>query len=172
MRNISDEHYITIGSVKALMTSAVTSPFTVRAATSQDLERLCELAGNFLLQIRAEGTAEDARRVFERTFKTPDSGMVVVAEHSSGLCGYAYASYRWRAEFCGETMEVVEMYVEQQWRNKGVGGTMIDALIKNARQRGIRRISAEVHPGNAAIEHTLESSGFDPERRTVWGFQL
>ena len=32
--------------------------------------------------------------------------------------------------------------------------------------------AAEVHPGNSAIEHTLESSGFDPERRTLWGFRL
>ena len=53
-----------------------------------------------------------------------------------------------------------------------VGGSLIVALLENAKQRGIRRVSAEVHPGNSAIERTLESSGFDPERRTLWGLQL
>jgi GNAT superfamily N-acetyltransferase len=126
----------------------------------------------FLTQIRAEGTESDAKRVFERVLKSPDWGIVVVAQHRNGLCGYAYASYVWRAEFGGQTMYIVEMFVEPQWRNKGVGGTMMSILLKSARQRGIQRVCAEVHPGNAAIEHTLESSGFDPERRTVWGIRI
>jgi len=29
-----------------------------------------------------------------------------------------------------------------------------------------------VHPGNAAIERALETSGFDPERRTLWALHL
>lgn len=150
----------------------MTAPFQVRSATGRDVERLCELAAAFLTHIRAVGTQQDAKRVFERTLKSPDLGTVVVAQHRAGLCGYAYASYEWRSEFCGETMNLIEMFVEEEWRNKGVGGTMIGSLLKTARQRGIRRISAEVHPGNAAIERALESSGFDPERRTQWGLRL
>jgi GNAT superfamily N-acetyltransferase len=69
-------------------------------------------------------------------------------------------------------MDIVALFVAPQWRGKGVGGGLIASLLENAKERGIRRISAEVHPGNAAIEHTLESSGFDPERRTLWGFRL
>jgi GNAT superfamily N-acetyltransferase len=88
------------------------------------------------------------------------------------LCGYAYASYEWRAEFRGETMDIVALFTSPQWRGKGVGRSLIAALLENARRRGIRRISAEVHPGNSAIERTLESSGFDPERRTLWGLRL
>ena len=134
--------------------------------------QLCDLAGQLLMNIRAEGTPEDARRVFEQIMKSADRGLIVVAETKGTLCGYAYASYVWRAEFCGETMDIVALFVAPQWRGKGVGGGLIGSLLENAKQRGIRRISAEVHPGNAAIEHTLESSGFDPERRTLWGFRL
>ena len=99
-------------------------------------------------------------------------GVVVVAENKSTLCGYAYASYEWRAEFCGETMDIVALFVAPQWRNKGVGGGLIAYLLESAKLRGIHRISAEVHPGNSAIERTLESSSFDPERRTLWGLRL
>jgi GNAT superfamily N-acetyltransferase len=69
-------------------------------------------------------------------------------------------------------MDIVALFVNPEWRGKGVGSGLIKALLENAKQRGIRRISAEVHPGNAAIERTLESSGFDPERRTLWGFRI
>ena len=69
-------------------------------------------------------------------------------------------------------MDIVALFVTPQWRGKSVGGGLIASLLEIAKQRGIRRISAEVHPGNAAIEHTLDSNGFDPERRTLWGFRL
>ena len=136
------------------------------------MEKLCDLAGQLLSQIRAEGTAKDARRVFERIMKSSDLGIVLVAEHKTGLCGYAYASYPWRSEFGGETMEIVAVFVADQWRSKGVGRGLVSALLDIARQRGIRRVCCEVHPGNSAVERTLESAGFDPERRTLWGVRI
>jgi GNAT superfamily N-acetyltransferase len=147
-------------------------PFQIREATSEDLDQLCELAGQLLTNIHAEGTPQDARRVFEHIMKSNDRGIVIVGENKGTLCGYAYASYVWRAEFCGETMDVVALFVAPQWRSRGVGGSLIAALLENARRRGIRRLSAEVHPGNSAIERILEATGFDPERRTLWGLRL
>ncbi len=137
------------------------------------MDQLCELAGQLLTNIRAEGTPEDARRVFQYIMKAGDRGLVVVAESNKRtLCGYAYASYEWRAEFGGETMDIVALFVAPQWRGKGVGSGLIASLLANAKQRGIRRVSVEVHPGNSAIERTLESCGFDPERRTLWGYRV
>ena len=154
------------------MASTSPSPYRIRTATSADMEKLCDLAGQLLSQIRAEGTAEDAQRVFERIMKSSDLGIVLVAEHKTGLCGYAYASYPWRSEFGGETMEIVAVFVADQWRSKGVGRGLVSALLDIARQRGIRRVCCEVHPGNSAVERTLESAGFDPERRTLWGVRI
>ena len=158
--------------VSSKVSSVSVRPFQIRAATPRDMDQLCLLASELLTNIRAEGNADDARRVFEHVMNSADLGRVVVAESKGTLCGYAYASYEWRAEFRGETMDIVALFVAPQWRSKGVGGSLIAALLEIARQRGIRRVSAEVHPGNAAIEHTLESSGFDPERRTLWGIPL
>ena len=149
-----------------------TRPFEIRSATAQDMDQLCELAGQLLSQIRAQATAKDARRVFERTLESGDNGIILVADCKTGLCGYTYAAYEWRAEFAGETMDVVAVWVDPQWRSKGVGRSLVTALLDIARKRGIHFVSAEVHPGNSAIERTLESSGFDPERRTLWGLRL
>jgi GNAT superfamily N-acetyltransferase len=148
------------------------SQFQIRTAVSSDIDQLCELASQLLENIRAESTTEDARRVFEHIIKYPERGLIVVAEEKATLCGYAYASYEWRAEFRGETMDIVALFVAPLWRSKGVGGSLISALLDNAKQRNIRRVTAEVHPGNSAIERTLESTGFDPERRTLWGLRL
>ena len=154
------------------MASTSPSPYRIRVATLTDMDKLCELAGQLLAQIHATGTAKDARRVFERIIKSGDLGIVMVAEHKNGLCGYAYASYPWRSEFGGETMDIIAVFTADEWRGKGVGRSLVSALLDNARQRGIRRVCSEVHPGNAAIERTLEASGFDPERRTLWGLKI
>ena len=160
--------------VKAVtrMASTTPSPYRIRPATTADLDKLCELAAHLLVQIRAAGTPKDARRVFERIMKSSDLGIVLVAEEKNGLCGYAYASYPWRSEFGGETMDIIAVFTADEWRGKGVGRSLVSALLDIARQRGIRRVCCEVHPGNAAVERTLEASGFDPERRTLWGLRL
>ncbi len=154
------------------MTSSAVQPFQIRVAAEQDMDQLCELAGLLLTQIGAQSTAQDARRVFEHILKSSDLGIVLVAENNGKLAGYAYAAYVWRAEFAGETMDIVAVFVDTQWRSKGVGRNLVATLLQNARQRGIRRVTAEVHPGNFGIERTLESSGFDPERRTLWGIRI
>jgi len=95
----------------------VVRDFQIRPATSQDMDRLCELAGQLLSKIHAEGTVKDAQRIFERTMKSSDLGTVLVAEHESGLCGYAYGAYGWRAESrnSGEARESAEAWWLPFW---------------------------------------------------------
>ena len=146
--------------------------FTIRPATTTDIGRICGFAAEFLLKMHATVSAKVARQVFQHVLKHPHAGIIVVAEHRDGICAYAYASYEWRSEFGGETMELVEMFVEQSLRSAGVGRTLLNALIVCGRERNIHRFSCQVHPGNSAIERALESCGLDPERRTVRSLNL
>jgi GNAT superfamily N-acetyltransferase len=146
--------------------------FQIRPATLNDMERLCEFATEFLHKMQARATGKEARQVFQYVIKRSDVGIVVVAEHKTDICAYAYAAYQWRSEAGGQMMDLVEIFVEQSWRNKGVAASLIAALMDVAKERGIRRISAQVHPGNAVIERMLETSGFDPEHRTLWALDL
>ena len=145
---------------------------SVRPATTADIGRLCEFADAFLVKMQSKATAKDARQVYQHILKHPDAGIIIVAEHKSGICGYCYTSYEWRSEFAGEAMHCVELFVEESWRRKGVAAALLTSLIDTAKRRGIRRISADVHPGNSTIERLLESMGFDPEHRTMWSLPL
>ena len=147
-------------------------PFQIRGASAHDMDQLCELCAELLTTIHFEGNIADVKRFFEHIMNSGDRTFMIVAESEGTLCGYAYASYKWRAEFFGETMDIVALFVSTQWRNKGVGRSLIASLLEKARHRGIRRIRAEVHSGNSDFERTLESSGFALERRTLWGLRL
>ena len=144
----------------------------IRAAQVSDLETLSRFAAELLLKWNVGATESDALNVYAHVLKTPNLGILLVAEQNSALQGFVYACYSWRAEFAGESMDLVEMFVEQASRHRGVGRSLLDGLIKHARQRNIRRITCQVNPGNSAIERVLESGGFDPERRTLWGIRL
>src|SRR5215831_6630441 len=125
------------------MTSVQAPSFQIRPGIPQDTEQLCDLACELLTNIQIRGTPEDLRIVFQQILNSSERAFVVVAENDSALCGYAYASYEWRAEFSGETMDIVALYVAPEWRSKGVGRALVTSLLENARQRGIRRVSAE-----------------------------
>ena len=161
------------------MRTVPTAAVEIRPAGKQDIDKMCEFVEELLVKWDARATKRDARRVYEHVMKSPDLGVILVAESKDstegknpGLCGFAYASYEWRSEFGGEIMELVEMFVEQAARSAGVGRRLLNELIICGRERGIHRFSCQVHPGNSAIERALESCGLDPERRTVWSLYL
>ena len=150
---------------------SVKAEFQVRPAQPGDIEQLCAFAKDFLKKLTLESNVTDVPLFFERILSSPDLGIVLVADYNKELCGYAYAAYLWRTEF-GETMDLVTLFTAESWRKKGVGRSLVAGLMEVARKRNIRRISAEVRPENFAIERALESSGFDPERRTLWGMSV
>lgn len=150
---------------------SVKSEFQVRPARPGDIEQLCAFAKDFLKKLNVESSVTVIPLVFERILSSPDLGIVLVADHDGELCGYAYAGFLWRTEF-GETMDLVTLFTAESWRKKGVGRSLVAGLVEIAKQRNIHRISAEVRPENSAIERALESSGFDPERRTLWGMRV
>ena len=154
------------------MRASKTPAVRIRPAMRADIPKLCEFEEELLHKWDARTTARDAQRVYEKILQTPELGIILVGEIENAICGFAYAGYGWRSEFGGETMDLVELYVEHSWRNRGIGRALLDGLIENAKSRGIRRFTCQVHPGNAAIEHTLEACGFDPERRTLWAVHL
>src|SRR5687767_14304448 len=148
------------------------SSVQLRSAEARDLDRMCGFAEELLHKWDARTTAQDARRVYEQILASPNLGVILVAENEGTVCGFAYACYSWRSEYGGETLDLVELFVEHSWRNKGVGRTLLEGLVGHARNRGVRRFTCQVHPGNAAIERALETCGFDPERRTLWALHL
>ena len=154
-----------------------TTDVKIRLASENDVDKMGEFVEELLIKWEARATRRDAQNVYTHVLDNPALGVILVAEipdaeGNPAICGFAYASYEWRSEFGGEVMELVEMYVQQFARSAGVGRALLNNLIVRGRERSVRRCSCQVHPGNSAIERTLESCGLDPERRTVWSLNF
>src|SRR2546428_5616312 len=114
--------------VTSRVSSVSVRPFEIRVAARQDLDQLCALASELLANIHAEGTAEDARRVFDHIMNSADLGIIVVAETEGTLCGYAYGSYEWRAAVRRATNSILPFFVFPPTPTTDVGGRACAAL--------------------------------------------
>src|SRR5438093_13636141 len=108
--------------VTSRVSSVSVRPFEIRVAAPQDLDQLCALASELLANIHAEGTAEDARRVFDHIMNSADLGVIVVAETGGTLCGYAYGSYEWQVGVRGGIHDILgSVFSPQRWSKRGRG---------------------------------------------------
>src|SRR5678815_3601658 len=92
-----------------IMRAIPSAAVEIRPAGMQDIDKMCEFVEELLVKWDARATKRDAQRVYEHVMKSPDLGVILVAEtlaentgttegRKGGMCGFAYASYEWRSE--------------------------------------------------------------------------
>jgi L-amino acid N-acyltransferase YncA len=83
----------------------------------------------------------------------------LVARDESGVLGWAALSaYSDRCAYAG--VAEVSVYVAQEARGKGVGRTLLEALVESAEDAGIWTLQAGVFPENRASLSLHRSCGF------------
>lgn len=68
------------------------------------------------------------------------------------------------------TGDVLELYVDYQFRNKGIGAKLMDAAEKHLRSKGCDAINLEVFVPNKRAHEFYKKCGY--EDRSVWLFKL
>ena len=71
-----------------------------------------------------------------------------------GGCGYT--------DTCGDA-NIDNVVVDPAYRNKGIGNTLIEELLKTGRADGIKAFTLEVRVSNQAAIHLYEKFGFQSE---------
>jgi ribosomal-protein-alanine N-acetyltransferase len=94
----------------------------------------------------------------ERTFRNlmrRANARLWVAESGAGVLGYAVA---W---FAGPEAELGGLAVTPEARRRGIGRTLVKAVLEDARSCGIRLVFLEVRESNAAARRLYERAGFE-----------
>jgi ribosomal-protein-alanine N-acetyltransferase len=126
----------------------------IRAARGEDLTLICAIAsassfsaGWGLAQLERE--LENSRALF------------LVAEEDKGVIGYGLL---WIVE--GEA-QIFDLAVNPESRRRGVGKTLLNALIQRSRGRGCARATLEVSADNLAAQTLYQAAGFEVVGRRV-----
>ena len=151
-----------------------TAPF-VRPATRNDLPKIGKL-GALLVEehhnldslrflAASNQTPAEYASFLSAKLKDPDAA-VLVADQNGHVIGYAYAAVE-ASDYMslrGPAGVLHDVIVEPQYRGRGVGRLLLDAILACLKSRGAPRVVLSTADGNEAAQRLFATMGF---RRTM-----
>ena len=134
----------------------------VRRARPEDVDAIVELFVAVVDEGRWLGTEPPVDRTVqrERFLEHIDGsapGASVVALAGGRIVGHA------RVDLAPYNVAGLGMMVDAEWRGRGVGGALVEAIIEASRQLGAHKIALQVWPHNEAALRLYRRHGFVEE---------
>lgn len=96
-----------------------------------------------------------SERTFRNLLRRPDAVLLSAVYEEDRVAGYAAM---W---LVGREAELGDLAVAPTDRRRGIGGELVDAVLAEARIRGVVRIFLEVREGNRSAQGLYRSRGFE-----------
>jgi GNAT superfamily N-acetyltransferase len=90
----------------------------------------------------------------------PKYGSVFLIKQGSEILGYAVLCFGFSLEYGGRDAFIDEFFIRKDFRNKKIGGEILDYLCKYARTTGIKALHIEVKEKYKEAERLYERKGF------------
>lgn len=149
------------------MTDPVATQTTVREAGAADVEEVATAVESLLAElggrcpVRSELEAE-TRALLE----DPEGGSVLIAEADGKIVGVLSASWQRAIHVPGVYATIQDLWVDEDWRSRGVGAELVEAIASQARARGVGRLEVglprETFAAIASTESFYRRNGFEP----------
>ena len=92
---------------------------------------------------------------------------LLVAEENNIIIGYLYGKIVKHDETTNENEALLDaLYIDPDYRKKGIGKALIDAFKKWCINNSIKRISVNVWSSNSSAQKLYEKSGFETVKET------
>ena len=143
----------------------------IERATPEDRQAVERLIAAY---IQAEGLRPRPERIawaVEQQLRNRFPGVLLVAREKGAVVGVALAVYTPSAEL-GRVLTVNDFFVDPAQRRKGVGRSLVNKILGEARAMRVDRVVLEVLPRNAEAAAFWKAVGFSTEGRTVFGREL
>ena len=135
---------------------------TVRPCLASDAAAIESLFREFVVYLRSIGDEHDyrfsAQQYLADGFGSDPAFRGFVAEEGSGLIGYVLFCRTYDGDYV-RGLFVVDLYVTQTSRGRGVGRELMNAVRNTAVSEGATRLSWAVHKKNAQALRFYESIG-------------
>jgi L-amino acid N-acyltransferase YncA len=133
----------------------------IRAATRDDATAICRIY-NQGIRDRVATLETEERTPEERAAWLEAHGPrhpVLVAEADGGVVGWASLNV-FNARQAYDQVADLSLYVERDWRGRGVGRQLLDALVAHAKALGYHKLVLAAFPWNAAGTRAYGRAGF------------
>lgn len=104
-------------------------------------------------------TPDKLSSFFTRVHNDSDINIFLAEENGHPL-GYATISFSFSTEFDGEYVEIEELYIKPEFRNKGFGKEFINYLEQFAKERGVKSVFLVATSNNQKAQKLYENLGY------------
>jgi branched-chain amino acid aminotransferase len=113
----------------------------VREATPGEVPAVAAAVESLLVELggRRPSPAEmeaEVRAIVEQ----PELGTMLIAEHADGIVGVLGASWCRAIHVPGRYAVIQDLWVHPDWRSRGVGAELVDAIVAHCGEQGVGRI--------------------------------
>jgi ribosomal protein S18 acetylase RimI-like enzyme len=111
------------------------------------------------------------RDVLRKFLASPDLGRAWVFFEEETPVGYIVLTFGYSFEYHGRDSFIDELYVEPQFRRRGIGRRAMQFVQERARDLGVNAIHLEVDEGNDPAAELYRRAGYDAHARflmTKW----
>jgi GNAT superfamily N-acetyltransferase len=95
----------------------------------------------------------------------PEGGSVLIAEADGETVGVLSASWQRAIHVPGVYATIQDLWVDEDWRSRGVGAELVEAIASQARARGVGRLEVglprETFAAIASTESFYRRNGFE-----------
>ncbi len=105
-----------------------------------------------------------SREHLARALAARDDALTLLAFDEQQAVGLLNAFEGFSTFLCKPLINIHDLYVAPQWRNRGLARQLIAAVETIARDRGCCKLTLEVLGGNAPARASYRRAGFEPYR--------
>ena len=131
----------------------------MRRAHPGDVDVLITLMTEFYAEGGYTLDLSAAAHAFATILREPALGSVWIIDDAGQSVGYAVLTMRFGMEYGGMMASIDDLFVRRDFRNRGLSSRALRELREHCRDQGIRAITVEVAPDNAAAQRVYRRLG-------------
>jgi branched-chain amino acid aminotransferase len=114
---------------------------SVREASAGEVPAVAAAVESLLVELGGRRPSpEEMEAEVRAALESPEVGAMLVAESAGEIVGVLGASFSRAIHVPGPYAVIQDLWVHPEWRSRGVGAELVEAIVALVRERGIGRI--------------------------------
>jgi GNAT superfamily N-acetyltransferase len=139
---------------------------TVREAGGDDVGGVATAVESLLTELGGRMPARtEMEAEVQALLDDPQGGSVLIAEADGEIVGVLTASWQRAIHVPGVYATIQDLWVDEDWRSRGVGAELVEAIASQARTRGVSRLEVglprETFAAIASTQSFYQRNGFE-----------
>lgn len=137
------------------------------SAAASDIPLLTQLIKKLYLNENISFIEADVHEALNTLINNERFGTVSIIYCNDITAGYLIIASVFSVEFKGEAAFVDELYIDEDFRGKGIGSIALEFAEKYATQKGYKALRLEVEQTNHKAQELYRKKGFNAHERSI-----